>query len=141
MLSPKWICSSENESILHFFLHCNYYIPIRKTLSEEVKTIDANLLKLPDCKLIMQMFPVWWKSKSITVIIIFFSIWVFFHDHSQITGLLGKGEGISLTPHYHFHPLHRRLDISWAITAEIPPLHIGSSWTWTRNPWFLSTNC
>ena len=32
---------------------------------------------------------------------IFFSIWVFFHEHSQITGLQGKGEGISLTPHYH----------------------------------------
>ena len=35
----------------------------------------------------------------------------------------GKGEGISLTPHYHFHPLHRQLDISRAITAESSPLH------------------
>ena len=42
----------------------------------------------------------------------FFSIWVFFHEHSRITGLQEKGEGISLTPHYHFHPLHRQLDIS-----------------------------
>ena len=49
-LSPKCICSSENESTLHFFLHYHYYIPIRKTLFEEVKTTDANLLKLPDCK-------------------------------------------------------------------------------------------
>ena len=31
---------------------------------------------------------------------IFFSIWVFFHEHSRITGLQGKGEGISLTPHH-----------------------------------------
>ena len=38
-------------SMLHFFLHCHYYTPTRKTLFEEVKTIDANLLKLPDCKL------------------------------------------------------------------------------------------
>ena len=30
---------------------------------------------------------------------IFFSIWVFFYEHSRITGLQGKGEGISLTPH------------------------------------------
>ena len=59
----------------------------------------------------------------------FFSIWVFFHDHSRITGLQGKGEGISLTPHYHFHPLHRHLDISRAITAESSPLHIASSRT------------
>ena len=35
----------------HFFWHCHYYIPIRKPLFEEVKTIDANLLKLPDYKL------------------------------------------------------------------------------------------
>ena len=28
------------------------------------------------------------------------------------------GENISLTPHYHFHPLHRHLDVSRAITSE-----------------------
>ena len=39
----------------------------------------------------------------------FFSIWVFFHDHSRITGPQGKGKGISLSPQYHFHPLHRHL--------------------------------
>ena len=44
--------------------------------------------------------------------IFFFSIWVFFHDYSRITGLQGKGEGISFSPHYQFHPLHRNLDIS-----------------------------
>ena len=69
-----------------------------------------------------------------------FSIWVFFHNHSRITRLQEKG-GISLTPHYHFHPLHRHLDISQAITAGRSPLRIGSSsWTRTRNLWFsLST--
>ena len=45
-------------------------------------------------------------SNKCTVVIIFFSIWVFFRNHSQITGFQGKGEGIPLTPHYHFHPLH-----------------------------------
>ena len=59
-------------------------------------------------------------------IYIFFSMWVFLHEHSRITGLQGKGKGISLTPHYHFHPLHRNLDISRAITAESSPLHIAS---------------
>ena len=52
----------------------------------------------------------------------FFSIWVSFHEYSPITGLQGKVEGISLTPHYHLHPLHRHLDISRAITAESSPL-------------------
>ena len=54
---------------------------------------------------------------------IFFSIWVFFHEHSRFTGQQGKGEGIYLTPLYHFHPLYRHLDISRAITAESSPLH------------------
>ena len=63
----------------------------------------------------------------------FFSIWVFFHKHSRIIGLQGKGEGISLTPQYHFHPLHRHLDISLPITAETSPLHIASSRTYTGN--------
>ena len=38
-----------------------------------------------------------------------------------------KGEGIFLTPHYHFHPFHRHLDINLAVTAESSALHIGSS--------------
>ena len=38
----------------------------------------------------------------------------------------GKG-GDSLPPLYHFHPLHRQLDISRTITAESPPLHIVST--------------
>ena len=58
---------------------------------------------------------------------LFFSTCVFFHNHSRITELEGKGEGISLTPHYHFHPLHRHWDISRAITAETSPLHTGSN--------------
>ena len=70
----------------------------------------------------------------------FFSIWIFFHEHSRITELQGKGEGFSLTPHYHFYSLHRHLDISWAITAENSPLHIASSRTRTGNLWFPSAS-
>ena len=62
-----------------------------------------------------------------------FSIWVFFHEHSRIIGLQEKGEGISLTPYYHFPPLHRHLDISREITAESSFLHIASSRSWTGN--------
>ena len=67
---------------------------------------------------------------------LFFSIQVLFHEHSQIAGLQGKGEGIPLPPHYHFHPLHRPLDNSHAITAESSPLHLASSRTRTENLWF-----
>ena len=64
---------------------------------------------------------------------VFFTISVFFHEHSRITGLQGKGECISLTPHYHFQPLHRHLNISRAIAAESSPLHIVNSRTRTAN--------
>ena len=66
----------------------------------------------------------------------FFPIRVFFYEYPRITGLHGKGEGISLTPRYHFHPLHIYLDISRAITAESSPLHIASNRTRTGNLWF-----
>ena len=52
------------------------------------------------------------------VVKFFFSIWVFFHELSQFMGQQGKGEGIYLTPFYHFHLLHTHLDISLAIAAE-----------------------
>ena len=56
----------------------------------------------------------------------FFSTWVLFHEDSRITGLQKKGEGIPLTPHYHFYPLYRHFDISWVITAESSPLYIAA---------------
>ena len=71
----------------------------------------------------------------------FFSIWVFFHEHSQFTRHQGKGEVISLTPLYHFHPLYRHLEVSRAIAAESSPLHVARSWTRTENPWFSSASC
>ena len=54
---------------------------------------------------------------------VFFSIWVFFHEHSRITGLQDKGKGISLTPHNHFQPLHRHVDISRMVAAESSPMN------------------
>ena len=43
---------------------------------------------------------------------IFFYCRVFFHEHSLFTGQQGKRDAISLTPPYHFHPLHRHFDIA-----------------------------
>ena len=70
----------------------------------------------------------------------FFSIWVFFHEHSWIIGLQGKGEVISLTPHYYVHSIHRHLDVSRAITAEISLLCIAFSRNQTGNLWFPGTS-
>ena len=59
------------------------------------------------------------KNFSLTLLTkcrhIFFSIWVFFYEHSRITGLQRKGEGISLTYHYHFH----RFTGAWALAGRL----------------------
>ena len=49
---------------------------------------------------------------------VFCFIWVFFHEHSRLTVLQGKWQGISVTLLYHFHQLHRHSDFKWEITAE-----------------------
>ena len=70
----------------------------------------------------------------------FFLLFAFFFTNISNHRTAVKGEGISLTPHYHFHPFHRHLDVSRAITTEISPLHIASSRTRTKNLWFLRTS-
>ena len=92
-------------------------------------------------KIMIMMILMMIKIIVMIIAIISFSIWVFFYKHSQITGLQGKGEGIPLTPNYHFHPLHRLLDISRAITAGSSALHIASSRTRTGNLWLTNASC
>ena len=62
-------------------------------------------------------------------LIFFFYLFIYLFFIGQ--GQQEKGEAISLTPLYHFHPLHRHLDISHAITAESSPPDIASSRTRT----------
>ena len=68
-----------------------------------------------------------WSCVEYSCNFFFFSIWVFFHEHSRFTEQQGKGEGIYLTPLYHFHPLHRHLDISRPTAAESSPLQPDSN--------------
>ena len=49
---------------------------------------------------------------------LFFSIWVFFHEHSQFTGQQEKGEFICLTGLYNLYPLCSYLSIIRATKAE-----------------------
>ena len=55
------------------------------------------------------------------IYIYIYFICVLFHEHSQITGLQRKGEGIPLTPHYHFHLLQRHLDLCTQLAARLEP--------------------
>ena len=66
----------------------------------------------------------------------FFSTRHSFHGYSRFTVQQVKGETISSYPFYHSHSLHRHLDISWVIAAEISLLCIAGSWNWTWNFWY-----
>ena len=85
-------------------------------------------------------------ANILPVIFCTFSVFFFFLPGFSFTNIhhprdsTGKGEGIYLTPLYHFQPLHRHLDISRAITAEVSPLHIASCRSRTRSLWFPSAS-
>ena len=51
-INPLCTCSLEVESTSHFFMHCLHYNDIRATLLNELKSVDENILKLSDNKLI-----------------------------------------------------------------------------------------
>ena len=51
---------------------------------------------------------------------------LFFHVYSRFTGQQVKGEATSFFFFYHFHPLHRHVDISWVNASENSPLCIDS---------------
>ena len=102
----------------------------------DVKAFWMNLTKIMDPVSKNKKWDLTWRFLETLHFFFFFnSLRVFFHDHSRITGVQGKGEDISLTPHYRFRSLHRHLDISRAITAESSPLHIR-----TGNLWFPSAS-
>ena len=96
------------------------------------------------------LFLLHWGFHSAVLVWFFFGYLCFlartFTDHktSGEGGEDGRGRGgggcISLTPHYHFHPLHRHLDIRWAIIGERSPLHIASGRTRTGNLWLPSAS-
>ena len=98
---------------------------VQKFLGKTISSCLATFIYL-SLELTMKLVPT-------QISFLFFPIWVFFNEHLRITRMQVKGEDIPLTVHYHFHPLHRHLNISRAITAESSPLHIASSRTRTRN--------
>ena len=77
-------------------------------------------------------------SFSLFLVLFLLSIWVFFYEHSRFIGQQGKGEAISLISLYHFHSLHKQLDVSQTIIAEGSPLHVTNRRTQTGILWFPS---
>ena len=50
-IKPLCTCTLEVESTTHFFLHCHYYNNICKTLLDDLKVINVNILKLSETAL------------------------------------------------------------------------------------------
>ena len=137
LLHIFWLRSATLSRALIYFCkifkeHSNYHLKF----SRIILTND----KLPIATITLFLVSIFKTYSSVSKTDVFFSIWVFFHEHSRITGLQEKRESISFNYHFHFHPLHRHLDIIQAITAESSPLHIASSRARTRNLWFLSAS-
>ena len=76
------------------------------------------------------------KHNLLFLFLLFFSIWLFFHEYSWFTGQQVKGEAISLYPFYHFHPFHSHLDISWIISTESSSLRIAGTRNRRWNLWY-----
>ena len=75
------------------------------------------------------------KHNFLFFVLVFFSIWFFFHEYSRFAGHQVNGKAIFWYPFYHFHPLYRHLDISRVIAGEISPLRITGSRNRTWNIW------
>ena len=64
-------------------------------------------------------------------LLLFFSIWHFFHEYTRFTG-----GGYLFIPFLSLPPLHRHLNISWVIAAESSSLSIAGSRNRTWNLWY-----
>ena len=81
-----------------------------------------------------------WNASAIWQVFfaVFFSVWVFLHEHSGFTEQQGKRKAIPAALLYLLHLLHKHLDNSQTITAESSLLHKPPSWTRTENLCFSS---
>ena len=115
--------------------HALLYMHTSREINHEIPIMNLFLI-------LMLKKPFFFYCKIKTPFFFFFrlSVFFFFHEHSRFTAQQGKGEGIYSTPLYHFHPLHRYLDISREVTAESSHLHIASSRTRTRILQFSSAS-
>ena len=50
-MNPFYTCTLEVESTTHFVFHCHYHNNIRKTLLDDLKVINVNILKLSETAL------------------------------------------------------------------------------------------
>ena len=55
-VNPLCSRSLEVESVSHFFLHCHYFIVIRKTLFHELQSVDKNILNQSDNEIAELLF-------------------------------------------------------------------------------------
>ena len=76
------------------------------------------------------------KKCNLDVLVTFFFVWVFFHEHSQFTVLQGNRLSLVLLPTTSAH--FTDIVISRTIAAESSFQHIASTWNRAGKLWFLS---
>ena len=117
----------------HAFLKISFVALIRTAAALSGTLYNVFVLLLNDYILFLVI--------NLVIFCLLISIWVFLYWHSRFTGQQGKGEAISLTTLYHFHPLHRHFNMMRVLTRGNSPLSITSSRTRIGNLCFPSTSC
>ena len=120
-----------NNSLTNYGLFPSHYLSVSWDAIVNMTKVDLELISDADMYLLFEKANNK-NSKPFFAFLSGFSITTI----RETQDCRGRGEGISLTPHCHFHPFNRHLDISRAITAESSPLHIASTRTRTGNLWF-----
>ena len=97
---------------------------------------QLNILNVCQIKILQQLLLMLKiKSSIIPRTLNQISIFFFYLDFLSLLFTIHRtaeeGKFNSLTPHYHFHRVHRHLDISWVSTTDSSPLDIVSSRTRT----------
>ena len=132
------VCKIRHNGVA-FFLTDNTF-NIFLTLNQEKKRKIGKILSglissMADLCLLEKAFVTSFTWLTASSSFFFLSGFSFTNNHDSQESR-GRGRLISVIPFYHFHPLHRHLDISQAITADSSPLHIVSSRSQTGNLWF-----
>ena len=84
------ICVEDVENLCLYLIHSSFYTNKRLVLLNFIREIN-------NCRPSGRLYStVPMRKIAVRKNLTIFSIWTFFHEHSRITGLQGKGEDISL---------------------------------------------
>ena len=124
----KWLVSCLCDAMVIVDLSSNPSFICEELLTHNKKS--ARKVQLTFHQMLISKFPEVNKSYQVTAwklhALPFFFSGFSFTNIQDSRDSSGRGRLFFLSPLYHFHPLHRHLEISRAITKESLPLHIAN---------------